>query len=169
VYTFGTLHTTFSQENRTFGGIPMSYTTKLKNNMDQLIKVIGEAGLPTPIYWDFENGKGKNEFISIEVLPSDLIERLSGAVVRTYPFQINYYMTLVGDKKLKIMDALSRRIDKLERTLNNNSNRTVSGTYYWHDGDVTEMNLDAPLEDFEDLSNLHVGRLTFIVTTTETL
>lgn len=169
MYNWDTITSNWDTEYRTWDNLPMSYTTKLKNNMDQLIKVINEAGLPAPIYWDFENGKGKNEFISIDILPSDLVSRLSGAVARTYPFQINYYMVLHGDNKLKILDALSRRIDKLERTLNNNNHRTESGTYYWHDGDVLDMDLDSPLEEFEDVNNLHVGRLTYQVTTTETL
>ena len=137
--------------------------------MDQLMKVIHEADLPSAIYWDFETGKGNNEFISIDVLPSDLVSRLSGAVVRTYPFQINYYMTLAGDSKLKVLDMLGRRIDKLERTLNNNSDRTVAGNYYWHGGEVLDMELDAELEEFEDTNNLHVSRLTYQVITMESL
>lgn len=169
MYNWDTINSNWDTEYRVWNRIPMSYTTKLKNNMDQLIKVINEAGLPSPIYWDFANGKGKNEFIWIDILPSAIESRFTGGTVRTYPFQINYYMTLAGDNKLKVLDVLSRRIDKLERTLNNNSHRTDSGTYYWHNGEVLDMELDSPLEDFEDLSNLHVGRLDYEVLTLEVL
>ena len=167
--TWSTLQSNWETETRFWNHIPVSYTNKLKDNMDQLIKVIDEARLPASVYWDFEEGKGKNEFIFIEILPSELIARMSGAVVRSYPFQINYYMTITGGTKLKVLDALSRRVNKLERALENNNHRTDSGTYYWHDGEVLEIDLDAPLEDYEDLLNLHVGRLTYTVTTMEDL
>jgi len=144
----------------------MPYTAKLKNNMDQLVKVIDSAGLPASIVWSFDEGKGKNEFLTIEVLPSALIPDFSGAIIRTYPFQINYYMNLSGSAK-QILDTLSRRIDKLERALNDNANRTVSSVYYWHNGEVLDVELDSDIEDFEE--GLNVGRLTFEVTTLEVI
>ncbi len=145
----------------------MAFSEKQKTNRDQLLRIISDVSFPVAVYFEFN--PGKQEFIVINELPSEIVDRFAGAVIRNYVYLVNYYMILEGDPKVKIKEALGRRVDELERALNNSILQTdASSNYVWHDGQVIEMELDAPLEDFEaEIEQLHVGRLLFQITVTE--
>ena len=82
-----------------------------------------------------------NEGIVVEFDSSTLISSMSGANTRTYTYNFTQYMKANGTKE-QITEALSRRMDKLEYTLTQEQSRTVSGTYYWHDGQVTSSSIE---------------------------
>ena len=116
----------------------MAYSTKIKTTFDQIKKVLTD--LPGGIFMSQDDYTG-NEGIVVEFDSSTLISSMSGANTRTYTYNFTQYMKANGTKE-QITEALSRRMDKLEYPLTQEQSRTVSGTYYWHDGQVTSSSIE---------------------------
>ncbi|MBT7338370.1 MAG: hypothetical protein HN802_01560 [Candidatus Jacksonbacteria bacterium] len=135
----------------------MAYSTKIKNTFDQIKSVLTD--LPGGVFMSQDDFTG-NEGIVVELESSSLISSMSGANTRSYAFGLTQYFKANGTKE-QITEALSRRMDKLEYTLTQAQSRTVSGTYYWHDGQVA----DSSIEETDD--GELVGNLTYELSITE--
>ena len=116
----------------------MAYSTKIKNTFDQIKTVLTD--LPGGVFMAQDDFTG-NEGIVVELASSTLLSSMSGANTRSYAFTITQYFRANGTKE-QITEAISRRMDKLEYTLTQAQSRTVSGTYYWHDGEVTDSTIE---------------------------
>jgi len=167
-YTFGGRDVPFGSDHNDFGALPLVYTNNNKVIMDQLQKVIDEAGFPASILWDFGDFKG-SEGIVLRPTSSDVLEYLAGAITRRYEYEISYYMVMKQNRK-EMLDELSFRHDKLENILAKHVHEVEAGTYYWHDGNVLESILDDELSETEEaIKNLHVSRMTYGLSKTEIL
>lgn len=119
----------------------MAYSTKIKNIYDQLDIILKD--LPGSVsHGDFTG----NEGIMVSNITSSIIDRMAGSNTRRYSVDLSVFYRASGTYD-QVTTMLSRRLDKLEYTLDQASSRTVSGTYYWHDGEVVSSEISENDDD----------------------
>jgi hypothetical protein len=133
----------------------MAYSTKIKNIFDQFDIILKD--LPGGVYHGDFTG---NEGISIGEITSTIVERMAGSNTRRYSVDMSVFYRANGTHD-QVATMLSRRLDKLEYTLDQASSRTVSGTYYWHDGEVASGEIS------ENDEGELIGNITYELSITE--
>lgn len=121
----------------------ITYTNKIKTVLDSVEKLIeDEFNIPV-----IDEHKG-NESIVINPVDDTLIEYLSIGQSRTYNLSIEYTMSKAGGFE-NVKDHLTNRAERIKRLLFNNANYSPSGTYKFHEGQVTSITYEQDEDDPE--------------------
>lgn len=150
----------------------MAYTNVAGNILTALRDLLtGEFGGKVPVLWTVrEDVSRAAEWIEVRLIESDTAEPLQAyAETRRYQFELLYLRKQVrGEDDLVSQVRRLEVAQHLQRLLVDNSHHTSGGTYFWHDGQVGQIEYAVPMTERTDDGLLAV-RMAWACTHTEAI
>jgi hypothetical protein len=117
----------------------ITYTNVTYDNIIDSLHTIISDEFQIPIQYD--EHRGSQSFL-LEIQDNILDEMLASGQQRNYTILISFNKNKEGQKTKQDVEDVSVVVEKLKRLLFNNRNYSPSGTYKFHDGEVTDVIYD---------------------------
>ena len=131
--------------------------TVKENVLDSLDTLITAEFTDIPIFYDEELIARGNTWFVIQPQTDELIERRTVSEVRQYTTLIRVFRHVGGEhRKHSHIDPITNTVERLKRLLINNAEYSSSGTYKYHDGEVTLITYQVTEEDLPEYKIIDV-------------
>ena len=131
--------------------------------LDSLITLIKtEFGMDVHLDPVFQNRSPR--YFNLTLNSDELVSLFASGQVREYEIEIRYYVQIGGGfYKHTHFDEVSKTVERFKRLFapDNYASYSPSGTYKWHDGQITSINYQPDRETEEDDSDLQITSITF--------
>ena len=142
----------------------ITFENVVKNRvLDSLITLIKtEFGMDVHLDPVFQNRSPR--YFNLTLNSDELVTLFASGQVREYEIEIRYYVQIGGGfYKHTHFDEVSKTVERFKRLFapDNYSNYSPSGSYKWHDGQITNIDYQPDRGDEEDDSDLQIASIMF--------
>ena len=122
----------------------ITYTNVIQDSVINPLNSLIADEFSIPVRYD--NHTGNQSFLLTPEADS-IVAHTSVTQVREYEVNISYELKTAGNYTKNTVKQISNVIERLKRLIQNNSAHTSSGTYYWHDGNITNIEYERDEDD----------------------
>ena len=124
--------------------MPITFTNVIQDNVIKPLNNLISDEFSIPVRYDKHTG---NQSFLLTPEADSIITHTTATQVREYEVNISYELKTGGSYSKNTIKQISNIIERLKRLIQNNSAHTSSGTYYWHDGNITNIEYEREEDD----------------------
>ena len=141
-----------------------TFENVVKDRIIDSLMALMKSELSIGVYFDLTFQNRSSRYFNLTLNSDELVSLLSSGQVRQYEIEIRYYVQIGGEYyKNTHFEEISKTVERFKRVFapDNYANYSPSGTYKWHDGQITSIDYQPSRDTEEEDSDLQIASITF--------